>query len=51
MEGNDMEKKPDYFNDWLNDYLAHQSQEYKEELEKELFKMDLAVQIKELNTE
>lgn len=46
-----MENKPDYFDDWLEEHLATQSQEYRDELEKELFKMDLAVQIKELRTE
>lgn len=46
-----MDKKPIYFDDWLEEHLANESQEYREEFEKELFKMDLAVQIKDLRTE
>ncbi|MGX7197967.1 helix-turn-helix transcriptional regulator [Enterococcus olivae] len=46
-----MDKKSIYFDDWLEEHLANESQEYREEFEKELFKMDLAVQIKELRTE
>ena len=50
-DGNEMDKKPIYFDDWLEEHLANESQEYREEFEKELFKMDLAVQIKDLRTE
>lgn len=50
-DGNEMDKKSIYFDDWLEEHLANESQEYREEFEKELFKMDLAVQIKELRTE
>lgn len=39
------------FDDWLKEHLANETDEYNEEYEKELFKLNLAIQIKELRTE
>ncbi len=46
-----MKEKTVFFNDWLEDHLANQSDEYKKDIEKELFKLDIAVQIKNIRTE
>lgn len=46
-----MTEKTVFFNDWLEDHLANQSDDYKKDIEKELFKLDIAVQIKNIRTE
>lgn len=39
------------FDEWLKEHLANETDEYNDEYEKELFKLNLAIQIKEIRTE
>lgn len=45
------QEKERSFDQWLDEHLANETEEYNEEFQKELFKLDLAVQIKKIRIE
>lgn len=46
-----MENKHVLFDDWLEEHLDNETDEYREDYEKEKFKLELAIQIKKIRTE
>lgn len=46
-----MEKNPILFDDWLEEHLDNETDEYRDAYEKEKFKLELAIQIKKIRTE
>lgn len=46
-----MENKQVLFDDWLEEYLENETDDYRDEYEREKFKLELAIQIKKIRTE